>query len=267
MNGRTGSTGRAFGARRSILLVCLLHVLVAIPLYAQDRPAAQPADAASAANGKDEDPQQQLVYQAAELANQQQTAEALAKVEQALEGYQARFADEKRSIYSARDPKESLLYMAQAANAKTSAVAVGFEYGFAWYLRGYLLVELKRYDEALAALRKAAELSPMNAQYQSELGNLYQERRDWPAALAAYRSARGASEFSPEETKRQDEGRALRGQGFVLIETGDLDGAEVALKQALALDPDDRRAKEELDYIRQIRKKGTEATKRDDAPI
>ena len=211
------------------------------------------SDAADTENPRSQ--QQELVLQAAELSNQGHIQEAMAKVEEALAAYRVHFADEKRKIYSIREPAEALLYMAQAANADNGAIAVEFEYGFAWFLHGYLLVEQGRLDEAQVSLSKAIELSPMNSQYQSELGNLYQARKDWPAALAAYQAAQGASELSPEDGKSHDEGRALRGQGFVLIEMGHLDEAEKALKSALELDPADRRAKEELEYVSQLRSK------------
>ncbi len=245
-------------------MACAALSLDAAPLRAQEQPGAaktnETGEAPADSGSKDErNAQQRQVQEAAELAGRQRTDEALAKVDEALAGYQATFANEKRRINSIRQPAEALLYMAQAANDGVNAIAVEFEYGFAWYLRGYLLVELGRLDEALVMLRKAVELSPMNAQYQSELGNLHQMRKDWSAALAAYESARDASGFSPEDSKRHDEGRALRGQGFVLIEMGRLDDAEAALRQALALDPQDRGAANELEYIRQMREKAGSA--------
>jgi tetratricopeptide (TPR) repeat protein len=49
---------------------------------------------------------------------------------------------------------------------------------------------------------------------------------------------------------------ARRGRGFVLIEMGDLDNAELAFKESLEIEPDNDIALHELQYIQHLREGG-----------
>jgi tetratricopeptide (TPR) repeat protein len=91
-----------------------------------------------------------------------------------------------------------------------------------------------------------------------ELGAVMQQEKNWPEALAAYTEAESAAELSYDKDSKQINTpltRALRGQGYVLIETGKLDEAEQRYQRCLQLDPDDEGAKRELNYIANLRKK------------
>lgn len=120
-------------------------------------------------------------------------------------------------------------------------------------MKAYALFELDQLDAAKAALGHALHLSPQNSRYLSELGQIHQHRRAWDDARAQYEAAESAAEFSPPEEKLRDLTRAKRGVGFVLIEQGKLDAAEAKFRQCLALDPDDHGARNELEYIAQMR--------------
>ena len=48
---------------------------------------------------------------------------------------------------------------------------------------------------------------------------------------------------------------ARRGQGYVLVELGKLDEAEEKYQQCIAANPNDNKAKAELDYIRERKAK------------
>ncbi len=160
-------------------------------------------------------------------------------------------------LYSVRDPGEALLYMAMAAAAKDGgsqprpAVALGYAYGYAYYLSAYAQTELKHLVEAEALLRKAVELAPMNSQFVGELAYHLQITGDSAGALEMFKSAETAAEFSPDRAKVPDKTRALRGQGYALVELGMPEEAEAAYKAALKLDPNDRKSQGELEYIRQ----------------
>ena len=49
---------------------------------------------------------------------------------------------------------------------------------------------------------------------------------------------------------------ALRGMGYTLIDTGNLDKAEKVLKESLVIDPGNKVAESELEYIRKLRMSG-----------
>lgn len=164
-------------------------------------------------------------------------------------------------LYSARSPKESLYYMLQAATAHEKngtgrdAIDVGYSYGYAYYLSSFAQTELKHEVEAEALLRKAVELAPMNSLFISELGFHIQQTGDSQGALEMFKRAEAATEFSPDEARTFEKGRALRGQGYALVELGKLDEAESAYNAALKLDPGDKKSLGELEYIRQQKAK------------
>jgi tetratricopeptide (TPR) repeat protein len=195
--------------------------------------------------------------QARDLMQAHQEQAALGHLDQAIALYEARYAGETRHIYCARNPTESILYAANAVATKDPAGVLVLQpyWSEAYFMKGYVLDGLGRYDEAQAWLAKAYALSPANAQYLSELGYNVQMHKDWVQSLALYRKAEDASELSPEPQKKHDLGRALRGQGFALTEQGHYDESEKLYLRCLELDADDANAKRELDYVRRQRAK------------
>lgn len=210
---------------------------------------ARPAPAPPAA--EDQAPLQEL-KQGRDLLQAQQPEAALEHLDRALALYQALYAGETRHLYCARSRDESILYSANAAAVQDPAgVRVLPSYwADAHFLEALALNRLGRGDEAEARLRKAQALSPANAQYLAQLGDLLQARQDWAQSLALYRRAESASEFSPEPLKQHDLARALRGQARVLAAQGRYDESEQLYRRCLQLDPGDARARGGLDEIR-----------------
>ena len=90
--------------------------------------------------------------------------------------------------------------------------------------------------------------------YRSELGHIYQLKRDWKKAKDTFSKAEVSAEtFSPPELKNKELARAKRGVGYSLIELGKLEEAEEKFRQCLAIDRDDNVAMKELKYIESIR--------------
>lgn len=65
----------------------------------------------------------------------------------------------------------------------------------------------------------------------------------------------GVKLISDRKVQIVEHTRALRGQGYSLVELGDLDAGEQKYQQSLALNPDDTMSKQELDYIKGLRAK------------
>lgn len=182
-------------------------------------------------------------------------AGAISSVEPILQRYDAlRAKDAQQRFYSARSTMETIFYLAQAATAKQSAVAYGPTLAGAYYQKGFALTEAGKVAEARAVFLKGLEVAPMNSAMLSELAYTYQQERNWPKMLELFKQAEQASEFSPESEKTREKGRALRGQGFALIELKRLDEAEQVFKACLAMDPNDDKAKNELTYIAGLRR-------------
>lgn len=183
-------------------------------------------------------------------------AEGLQLAEGLIARLEARYRDSRQRIYSARTPTESLHYMMLAAKDRQNAIDVGPTWGHAQFLKGYALVELKRIPEARRAIERAIELSPANAQFRSELGHIYQVDKNWPKALEVFTEAERFTEFSRDEERVRHQTRALRGQGYALIEMGRLDEAEARYRRCLELDANDRVAQAELRIIESLRARG-----------
>ena len=148
------------------------------------------------------------------------------------------------------------MYLAEAANAKTSAKVVSSNWAYAYYLKAYALIELNRASEAKTILQRAIDMAPHNAQFHAEMGNLYQREKNWPQALASFdAAARDAREFSPPQIKNNEIGRAWRGTAYVYVEQNRLDEAEALYRKCLELDPKDGRAAAELRYVQAQRAK------------
>jgi len=144
--------------------------------------------------------------------------------------------------------------MLDAANRQEEAVAIGPTWAEALYVKSFALTELHRGGEALAALEAALSLAPSFSRYLAERGYMYQKAKDWRRALQKYEEAEGSVKLlTDRQAQVTERTRALRGQGYALVELGEIDAAERKYKQSLAIDPDDATSKKELDYIQGLR--------------
>jgi tetratricopeptide (TPR) repeat protein len=89
-----------------------------------------------------------------------------------------------------------------------------------------------------------------------ELAFAYQATRDWPAMLDAATHAARAVRDSDGPNHIPFLCKAWHGMAYAQIELGRWDDAELALHKCLALDPDNVKARSELDYIAKARPKG-----------
>jgi tetratricopeptide (TPR) repeat protein len=182
---------------------------------------------------------------------------ALPILDAVLAGFAERYPAGRTRYYVARTDAESTHYLVLSLlgpePGKTGASVLRNDWSYAWYRKGYALMELQRPTEARAALDQALALSPANALVLIERAEASTVERDWSAAMSFFREAEAASEFSPEEHARAERAQALRGQAFVFIEVGRLDEARKVLEACLELDRNDKRAQEELAYIAKLR--------------
>ena len=181
--------------------------------------------------------------------------------------YKNKYGVGKTTYYSARTSAEGLAYMLHAAaehdrsGQGKNAVLLDHLWAYGYYGKAYALIEMGRPDEAMAALDMALELAPYNPQFLSERGHVYQMRKMWSEMLASNLSAEEFAQFaSPEDRRDIEHARALRGQGFALIELDRLQEAEDRFLESLKIDPSSLVARNELDYIQQLRSKTRKST-------
>jgi Flp pilus assembly protein TadD len=211
----------------------------------------------------DKDPQlPKLLEEARTLITKKQPQAAIANCDKVIALFTTRYANSKEKIYCARSSSESLGYLLQAAAnsdkgepGKKDAVVLSSTWASAYFLKGYALQELDRIAEAKSALMLALELSPWSSLYLSELGSIYKLEKNWKEAKKTFDAAEEHAATSPDELKASELGLARRGQGYVLVELGQLAEAEKKYLQCLKDDPNDKKAAAELEYVRNLKAK------------
>jgi tetratricopeptide (TPR) repeat protein len=169
--------------------------------------------------------------------------------------FEKQYGDCKQKVFCACGPVETLMYLAKAVSEKepNGAIAADYKYAQAYYLRGYLAIEQKENKPALDNLTKAVELSPFSPQFLCELGNFYQNARDWGRAMELYEQAAANLPMDARGGNTFLQRRTLRGKAFILVELKRLDEAEKLHRRCLEMDPNDDKALRELEYIARLR--------------
>ena len=188
------------------------------------------------------------------LIKQGQPAAAIERLDKIIAYYEKTYAGEKRRIYCAGSTAETLLYLVSAASEKKDAIALDATWSDAIFGKGFALIDLGRKDEARAMFERAIELSPNNSQYAAELAEMKKNERDWNVALELFEKAADDAAFANDPDQPRLKARAWRGIGYVQIELGQLDKAEEMFLKCLKLNPNDRGAQIELEYINDLRK-------------
>lgn len=113
----------------------------------------------------------------------------------------------------------------------------------------FVHVEKMEYDEALPLLEKAIAMAPYWPDGLTERGFVLNQQHKPQVALASYRQALALIETFG--SGKQMKAVAMRGIGYSLVELGDLAGARQAYERSLEVDPGNKTALNELDYIHQ----------------
>jgi tetratricopeptide (TPR) repeat protein len=215
--------------------------------------------AKEARQGKlDKEKNARMLNDARALLDAGHPAEAISKdLDPVIAAFESAYAGTKARLYSPRSLAETLLYLSspEARAPRTdipagtpTAIAVDPVWSTALYLKGYASIELKQFRQAHEALERAVAMAPMNAQYLTELGQLYLLEKNWAQASVYFERAVGATQISPSELKDKELARAWRGIAYVDIENGQLDAAIALFEKCLALNPADQVAANELQF-------------------
>ncbi|MHA7682610.1 tetratricopeptide repeat protein [Cupriavidus sp. PET2-C1] len=227
-------------------LLTTVALLLSISCLAQEASTPSALDAEAA----------RLLLEGSRLTKTGKLAEAIEDFDKVSAMYESAFRGSKARLFSARFQPEALLYLLEAANAKTPARVVSGNWAYAYYMKGYVLVELGRLADAKVSLQQAIDLAPHNSQFISELAGVYQREKDWSLAMKTFQAAEmQAREFSPPELKNAELSRAWRGQGYVYVEQHQFDEAEALYHKCLELDASDTKAANELRFIQAQRVK------------
>ena len=230
--------------RYKAIAITALLVSLSLPSFSQQPPAPVAKE--------DESAELEQLHKARLLIDAKQPGEALSKhIIKVLDHYSKKYAGFKKDIYCAGNSTESLGYLLKAASEHRESIVLSNTWSTAWFMKAYCHLELGQLSEAKESLNKAIALSPENAQFLSERGHIFQLEKNWTEAKQSFESAADASGIIPDQKEKNAElGRALRGLGYCQVEMGNLAEAEKSYQRCLEIDPNDKSAKAELDYVR-----------------
>ncbi|MCX5705785.1 MAG: tetratricopeptide repeat protein [Candidatus Omnitrophica bacterium] len=230
------------------LILIAFIILISSPAWCQSESSESPAD---------DEVRFQLLSEGRRLLDAGKPEEAIIKCfDKVIIDFESKYEGRKERVYCARTPPEKLLYLLMAVKEKREATAISATWADAYFMKGYALIELGRISEAKQFIEQALVFSPNNSQYLSELGYVYQTEKNWSKSLELFKAAEeSAIAYSPEESKKDELGRARRGLGYVFVEMGQLNKAKEKYLQCLEADPADNKAKAELEYIRKLQSK------------
>ncbi|MGH8106395.1 MAG: tetratricopeptide repeat protein [Arenimonas sp.] len=120
----------------------------------------------------------------------------------------------------------------------------------AYKMAAFLYIEKEDNQAALSYLDKAMKLAPYWAEPYTELAFIHKQTKDYKSAKAAFEKAIELADKYPSSAHVKP--LALRGLGIVLVDLEDLDAAKAALNASLVLEPNNKLALSELEYIRQV---------------
>lgn len=198
------------------------------------------------------------VQQAVKLLHDKQPARVIEILAPLLTRFDERIgeAQKKGMAFCGPSMMEAILYSGLSASEKKDGVVFGPEVCQAYFFNAYALMETGNKAEALATLQRLTALAPMHGHYFVEMGYAYRVNGRNADAEAAYKSALGYADFAEDAAaKKFVRASAQRGLGYLLVESGDLVGAEKAYRKSLKDEPDSPVAKSELQFIAEQRKK------------
>ena len=131
---------------------------------------------------------------------------------------------------------------------------VGGSYSKAWYLLGLIASKQGRLEHSLFCVDRGLDLEPDHPDLWSHKGVVLGKLKRHGEALECY--VRGST--ARDWASSAQVARALRGQGVQLVDLERLDEAERVLQQSLELEPESEGARNELEYIAQLRRKHAE---------
>jgi tetratricopeptide (TPR) repeat protein len=120
-------------------------------------------------------------------------------------------------------------------------------------MKAFMAADKQDFASALSILNSIEKLAPVSAGTAAERGYVLNQLKQFENALAAYTRAHSLSTRYPSQ--RPFEAASLRGMGFALIELQRLDEAEAVFGDSLKIEPNNKVALNELAYIRDLRSK------------
>ncbi len=198
--------------------------------------------------------QRPLIVKAVSLIKTQQLTDAGHLLDQALATFHGLMTNPDVKYVSA-PTKAELDAFSTGSNTASNTIWVDWSFREALHLKAFIESASKRFEVALQFLDEEATYAPTAAAPYLERGYILSQQGKPSAALEAY--TRALAQSRKYASSAGTEGAALRGMGVVLVDLHDLYWAERYLQESLKIDPGNRVAIKELEYIRQLRAAGS----------
>jgi tetratricopeptide (TPR) repeat protein len=137
------------------------------------------------------------------------------------------------------------------ASSVTKFEWIDWGYATCLHIQAFIAAEQKDFAKAVVLLSAIDLVAPISADNAAELGYVLNQLGKPDEGLAAYRRAYDTSMRYPSQ--RVFRAISLRGMGAALIDLNRLDEAEQKFLESLEIEPGNKLAKNELAYIRKIR--------------
>lgn len=244
------------------LTTLLLAAAVCVPaVYAAPKSAPKatsnaPAQAESPVPNHMPDDMRRRVEAAMALLQRGQAAQALPQLDKLVAEAEATLKhDTQNRVYAADDRNFVIASLLEAAKRKQSAVVVSTDWIAPLYARAYALIELGQLDRARADLDRVLAISPYTPRALGERAQISMHRKDFAAAEVDLNKMREYGKMSANPADAIGyQGFALRGLGYIAVERKQWDKALGFYREALKLNPNDSKAKAEIDFIRRSRR-------------
>ena len=215
-----------------------------------------PAQAESPVPNHMPDDMRRRVEAAMALLQRGQAAQALPQLDKLVAEAEATLKrDTQNRVYAADDRNFVIASLLEAAKRKQSAVVVSTDWIAPLYARAYALIELGQLDRARADLDRVLAISPYTPRALGERAQISMHRKDFAAAEVDLNKMREYGQMSANPADAIGyQGFALRGLGYIAVERKQWDKALGFYNEALKLNPNDDKAKAEIDFIRRSRR-------------
>lgn len=204
---------------------------------------------------------EKIAFNALEKANQSLNAghpqQVIAVLQTAIQYFEKYQNSSQDTLYAAKGSAETLLYLTlDMGKQKNIRVFSGY-WADLYFQSAYAFIEMNDLKNAQVKLKSALTLSPFNSEYLKEAGFIQQAQKQWQASLESYKAAEQYLYLlEPEEKRLAIQQSVRRSLGVSLIELNQLDEATQYFNKVLKVDPSDAKARNELKYIEELKKKG-----------
>lgn len=229
--------------------------VLALSLQAEDRPPSPKSASKSIVTSATYDnvelafgsEQREKVVQAQELIKDRSYEAAGRLLDDVLSFFQKAMTDTNAVYASFASKQEYEIW--RKLRAEQKVVWLDWAFRDALHNKAFIASSKKQWPDALKLLNEEIRYAPFAAIAHCEKGYIFNSDGKPSDSLEEYEKALELAE--KYASARGDKAMALRGMGYSYIELGDLERAKAAYQKSLEIDPNNKLARSELEFIKE----------------